>query len=86
MTSLSQNWVKQAQSCISSIESDRKIKINISWNFEVGSLFVKSLPQNIAVLTPLVTSLTQNWSKSAQTPISCTNDDRKMKIESKRNF
>ena len=86
MTSLSQNWVKQAQSCISSIEGDRKIRINISWNFEVGSLFVKSLPQNIAVLTPLVTSLTQNWSKSAQTPISCTNDDRKMKIKSKTNF
>ena len=33
--SLSLNWVKLTESCISCTEGDRKIKINISWNFEV---------------------------------------------------
>ena len=61
MTLLSQNWAKWAESCISCIERDRKIEINR--NFEVRSLFVRSLSQNIALLTPVVTSLTQNWVK-----------------------
>ena len=49
-TSLSPNWVKRAQSCISFIESDRKIEINFSWNFE-RSLFLRSLSRNIMIDT-----------------------------------
>ena len=63
VTSLSPNWVKRAQSYISCIKGDRKIKINILWNFKVRSLFLRSLSQNIAVLTPVVLSLTQSWIK-----------------------
>ena len=64
--SLSPNWGKRAQRCISSIESDRKIKINIWQNFKVRYLFLRSLSQNIAILTALVTSLTQNWVKKCR--------------------
>ena len=35
MASLSPNWVERTQSCISCIEGDRKIKINIWWNFRI---------------------------------------------------
>ena len=61
VTSLSPHWVKWAHSCISCIGGDRKIKISICWNFELRSLFLRSLTQNIAVLTPVMTSLTQHF-------------------------
>ena len=63
VTSLSPNWVKRTQSCISCIEGDRKIEMIIWWNFEGRSLFLRSFSQKIAGLTPVVTSLTQNWVK-----------------------
>ena len=47
------------------------MKINTWWNFKVRSLFLRSLSRNIAVLTPTVTSLTQNWVKKSQTSIRC---------------
>ena len=50
------------------------------------SLFLRSLSQNIAVLTPVVMSLTQSWVKKVKIGISCTNVYRKMKIKSKRYF
>ena len=43
-----------------------------------------SISQNIALLTPAVIKLIQNWVKRAQ--ISCTNGDRMMKNKSKRYF
>ena len=43
--SLSRNWVKRAQSCISCIVVDRKIEISIWWKFEVWSLFLRLLSQ-----------------------------------------
>ena len=49
----------------------------------MGSLFLRSLSQNIALLTPTVTTLTQNW---VQICISHTNDDRKMKVKSRGKF
>ena len=85
MTSLSLNWVKRAQCCIPCIKGDRKIKINIWWNFEVGSLFLRSFSQIIAVLIPVMTS-SKIESKRAKTCISCTNGDRKMKSNSKGKF
>ena len=57
---LSPNW---AQSYISCIIGDREVEINIRWNFDVRSLFLRSLSQNIEVLTPAMTSLTQNCVK-----------------------
>ena len=51
------NLGKRVQSCISCIKGYRKIKINIWWNLEVRSLFLRSLSQSIAVLTPVVTPL-----------------------------
>ena len=65
VTSVSPNWTKRAQSCMSCIEGDRKIKINIWWNFEVKNLFLRSISQIIAILFPMVTSSTQNWLKKA---------------------
>ena len=59
MASLYQNRIKRSQSCISCTAGDREIEINISWNFEARSMFLKSLFQNIAVLTSMVTSLIQ---------------------------
>ena len=43
--SLSRNWVKRAQSCISCIVVDRKIEISIWWKFEVWRLFLRLLSQ-----------------------------------------
>ena len=41
----------------------------------------------LQILTPVVTSLIQNWVKRNQTAISCTNgDNQKMTIKSKRSF
>ena len=48
------------------------------------SLFLGSRYQNITILTPVVMSLTQNWVKKGQTCISCTNVDRKAKVDTKR--
>ena len=48
------------------------------------SLFLGSRYQNITVLTPVVMSLTQNWVKNGPTCISCTNVDRKIKVDTKR--
>ena len=48
------------------------------------SLFLGSRYQNITVLTPVVMSLTQNWVKKGPTCISCTNVDRKIKVDTKR--
>ena len=50
VTSLSLHWVKRAQSCISCVEGDRKIKINISRNFEVRNLFLNCLYHFLKVL------------------------------------
>ena len=50
------------------------------------SLFLISLSQNIAVLTLVVTSLTQNWIKKGPNLCVCTNGDRKMKVNSKVKF
>ena len=47
------------------------------------SLFLKSAFQNIAVLTLVVTPLSQNWVKKAQTCISFTNRDKKMRVNGK---
>ena len=44
-------WVKMAKSYISCISGARITSINIRWNFEMRSLFLRSLSQNIAVLT-----------------------------------
>ena len=68
---------------LSYIEGDRKIEINIGWNFKVKSLFLRLLSQNIAVLTPVVTSLTQNRVKKEPTSISCINSDRKINLNTK---
>ena len=46
-------------------------------------LFQISLSQNLTILTPVVTSLTQNWVKNGPDFFSCTNCDRKMKVNSK---
>ena len=61
VTSVSLNWTKRAQNCMSCIEDDRKIKINVWWNFKVKSLFLRSISQIIAILFPMMTSSTQNW-------------------------
>ena len=60
------NLGKRAQSCISCIKGHRKIKINIWWNFEVRSLFLRSLSQSIAVLTHVVTPLSHIGSKKGR--------------------
>ena len=49
------------------------------------NLFLRSIFQNIAVLTPVVKSLTHNWVKMAHTCISSTKSDREMKINSNGN-
>ena len=87
VTSLSPNWEQKAQSCISCIEADRKIEINIWWNFEVMSLFLRSFLQNITVLTPVADAFKPKiGSKRTQICISCANDDRKMKVNNKSKF
>ena len=58
--SISPYWAKSVQKCVAYIEDDRKIGVNIWWNSDMGSLFLRSLSQNIAGLTPMVTSLTKN--------------------------
>ena len=60
------NLGKRAQSCISCIKGYRKIKINIWWNFEVRSLFLRPLSQSIAVLTHVVTPLSHIGSKKGR--------------------
>ena len=50
------------------------------------SLFLTSLSQNIAVLSPVITSLSENWIKSVQTCISCINGNRNMKVNSNGKF
>ena len=47
------------------IKGDRKIEINIWWNFEVKNLFLRLVSQNTSILTLLVTSLNQNWVKKS---------------------
>ena len=54
LTSLFPNWVNRAQSCMSCVESDGKIEISILWNISLSQEFL---------LTPVLTSLTQNWVK-----------------------
>ena len=61
--SISPNWAKSVQKCASYIEDDRKIGVHIWWNSEMGSLFLRSLSQNVAVLTSMVTSLTKKCVK-----------------------
>ena len=75
--SLSLNWVK---SCVSCIEREK------SKSLFVRSLFLRSLSQNIAVMTPMVTLSTPKWVKKVQINIPCAFVDRKMKIKSKRYF
>ena len=43
VTPLSPNWLKRTQSCVSCMESDRKIEINIWCNFLVRGLFLTSV-------------------------------------------
>ena len=61
MTSLSPNGLKRDQSSISSIEGNKKVEINVWRDFEVKSLFLRSLSQNIAVLTPRGDVINSNW-------------------------
>ena len=49
-------------------------------------LFPRSLSQNIAVSTPMVTSLTQNWVKKGLNLYLMYHGDRKMKVYSKKKF
>ena len=65
------------------------MKVNSKGKLEVRFSFFKALSQDFEVLTPpnpLVRSSIQKWIKKVQIGISCTNVDRKMKIEIKRYF
>ena len=66
VTLFSLNWKERTENCISCIEWDIKIEINIWLNFEVRSLFLRTLSRNILVLTHVVKSLAQNWIKKDQ--------------------
>ena len=78
LTSLSLNWLKRAQSCISCIEDDRKIKVNIWLGVFLWEQFLKILQ--------FCFQWWRHGSKRRQTIISYTNDCRKIKVSSKGKF
>ena len=78
---------KRAQTCTSCINGDRKMKVNSKEKLGGKYLFSKPLSQNFEVLSPRGDVINPKFArKKAQTLISCTNGERKMKIKSKRNF
>ena len=63
------------------------MKIKSKKHFEVNYLFMKLFSQNFEVLTQHGDVINPKLArKRAQTCISCTNGDRKMKIKSKKSF
>ena len=87
LTSSTQKWVKQIKNGISCTNVDRKMKIKSEKLFHVDYSLMKPLSQNVEILTQqedIINSISA-WTR-VQTRISCTNDDKKMKIKNKRNF
>ena len=79
---LAQKWVKKVQIGISCTNVDRKMKIKSKRYFDVNYSFKKQSSQNFEVLTQCGNVINSKLArKRAQTPISCTNGDRKMKIK-----
>ena len=87
VTSSTQKWVRKVQVGISCTNVDRNMKIKSKWYFEMNYSFMKLFSQNFEVLTQTCDIINPKLArKRAQTGISCTNGDWKMKIKSKRNF
>ena len=79
---LAQKWVNKVQIGISCTNVDRKMKIKSKRYFEVNYSFKKQSSQNFEVLTQCGNVINSKLArKRAQTPISCTNGDGKMKIK-----
>ena len=83
VTSLTQNWVKKSPK-LYFMYKYWKMKVNSKGKLEVKYSFIKPLSQNLKFWLLVVTSSIQKWVKKVQIGTSCTNDDRKMKVKSKR--